>query len=196
MNRGFTLIELVISIGIFVIMSTVVVAKFGTFNTSTLLTDTAYDIALAIRQAQTYGLSVKNVAQGSQNFLLPYGMAFTAGSFSCSPSETVNNTTMVLYADVDSSGTCNIADTAISRYAIRRGGTVSSVCVGTGNACDQTVNRLSISFQRPNPEALICGVTLGVPTCNQGYGEITITGTDGATRKVGVLQNGQITVQR
>ncbi len=74
MSRGFTLIELVISIAIFVIMTALVVAKYGNFNQGALLTDTAYDIALVLHTAQSYGLSVKNAGALGRRRQFPDGL--------------------------------------------------------------------------------------------------------------------------
>ena len=64
-SGGFTLIELIVSVAIFVFMTALVVAKYGNFNQSVLMTDLAYDIALTLRTAQTYGVSVQGQAPGS-----------------------------------------------------------------------------------------------------------------------------------
>src|SRR6185369_4435025 len=76
-KRGFTLIELLISVAIFVYMTGLLVAKYGNFNQSVLLTDLAYDVALTIRTAQTYGLSVKAVNSSPSPYQYAYGVDFS-----------------------------------------------------------------------------------------------------------------------
>ncbi len=194
MNRGFT------------IMTTTIVAKYGNFNQSTLLTDTAYDIALVLRLAQTYGLSVKNAAgYTGSNFNVPYGVDFNdAGSASACGVVTTDLATMTLFADSAPVGTpdgvCTSTDANIDSYKLTRGAVISSMCVGsdvaTCHGVGNTVTRMSISYQRPNPEAVICASSGGPTTCTHTYAEVTIRGTDGSLRTVVVRQNGQVSVAR
>ncbi len=195
-NRGFTLVELLVCIGIFVFMTGLLVAKYGNFNQSVLLTDIAYDAALVVRTAQTYGLSVKgnaNVAGScNQSFQCSYGI-----HFSKSPDGNAN-TKMILYAVLPTPGNANYdyepgnTSADISTYAIRRGGTISDVCVGPSSTCTVTATTLDIVFKRPDPTAIICAGT----SCNSAYhyAKITIKGTDNSTRGVEVRNNGQISV--
>lgn len=204
MNRGFTIIELLVSVAIFVAMTSLIVAKFGNFNQSTLLTDTAYDIALVVRLAQTYGLSVRNVAQGSANFKSPYGADFDASSGGDACGGSVSNaSSLTLFADTSPAGApdgmCGASDTSVNSYAITRGAKIYNLCIGAdATSCHQsgnTVSRLDVSFQRPNPEAVMCASNGGAPTCGYTYAEATIQGSDGSTRTVVIRQNGQISVQ-
>ncbi len=207
MNRGFTVIELVVSIGIFAAMTALVVAKYGNFNQSTLLTDTAYDIALVLHTAQNYGLSVKNSGGASNPFGVPYAVSFSSlsGGITCG-SAMANSAHIVLYADSNPAGApdgvCSANDSALTTYAITRGATIlptsggggsSGLCVGNGSACSfYTVSQLDVSFTRPNPEAKICAN--GSPSSCYSYAEVTIVGTDGSTRTISIHGNGQISV--
>ena len=204
MNRGFTIIELVISVAIFVVMTALVVAKYSTFNSSTFLTDTAYDTALVIRLAQTYGLSVKNSATigGTANFATPYGVDFDTGADACGGS-TSNPAVFTLFADSNPStpdGLCGASDTSINSYTIAQGGQVSALCAGSDSANCQTsgqsMNRLAISFVRPDPSAVICGTRSGSSSCTYPYAEITLRGPDGSTRIISIRQNGQISISK
>ena len=204
MNRGFTIIELVISVAIFVSMTALVVAKYSTFNSSTFLTDTAYDTALVIRLAQTYGLSVKNsaAAGGTANFGTPYGIDFDTGADACGGS-TSNPTTFTMFADSNPStadGLCGASDTSINSYTISQGGQIIALCAGSDSAncrtSGQSMNRLDISFVRPDPSAIICGTKSGVSACTYPYAEVTLQGTDGTTRIISIRQNGQISISQ
>ncbi len=198
MNRGFTLVELVVSIAIFVFMTSLVVAKYGTFNQSTLLTDTAYDIALALRTAQTYGLSVKNI---NASFTSPYGVSFnsSASGNGCATPSSASN--LVLYADTDESSKAvtnvyDCSDTPVTSYALTRGAVISGICVGSGSSCSFSgLSALDVTFVRPNPEAVICANGSGT-SCSYTYAEVTLTGSDGSTRTIIIRQNGQIAVQQ
>ena len=159
---GFTLVEMLVTIAIFIFMTALLVAKYGSFNDTTLLTSMAYDVALTLRDAQSYGLNVQGYQSSSglgiQSFNYPYGIHFNATS--------PNNTKMTLFADsysyfVASQGfnepfgvpdgicteggfgrdmvqTCQksigaaLGDLIINVYTLTNGGHVSSLCVGSG----------------------------------------------------------------
>lgn len=200
-KRAFTLVELMVSISIFFIMTALLVAKYGNFNNSVLLTNLAYDIALTIRTAQTYGISV----QGQQNiFQYPYGVAFCVLD-SCAGGETsFGNKQIVLFADKNNSkGAYDTvggnADIEKNTYSIQRGAKIVKICSLVNGVCATNYNRAEISFQRPNPDAIICGSTSGAPNaCAAGTTldalEIVIQAPDGSTRKVDVNKVGQVSV--
>ncbi|MDB5238915.1 MAG: hypothetical protein JWO00_250 [Candidatus Parcubacteria bacterium] len=206
MNRGFTILELVVSIGIFAAMTALVVAKYGNFNQSTLLTDTAYDIALALHTAQNYGLSVKNTG-AANSFGQPYAIDFSTspGGISCG-TVTSNNKHIILYADAFPAGApdgiCGSSDGALTTYSITRGATIaptksgagSGICVGSGSTCAfYNITQLDVSFVRPNPDAKICAN--GSASSCYTYAEVIIVGTDGSTRTIAIRENGQISVK-
>jgi len=189
---GFTLIELLVSIAIFVFMTALVISRYGTFNNSTLLTNMAYDIALTMRTAQTYGLSVRTSDASSDQFLSGYGVHFDLSSAQ----------QFILFADGGPSASPNgIYDLAgdgvpVNTYSLARGATVSSMCVGRGAVCDGSgsVTVLDITFRRPDPNAIICsGGSCGSTPWNYAEIRISAAGNTG-TRTIVVRQNGQISV--
>src|SRR3989344_6847475 len=79
--RAFTLVELVVVLAIFTLISSVVLANHSRFNGSVLLGSLAYDIALSIREAQVYGLSVKqHTVAGVGQFQIGYGIHFASNN--------------------------------------------------------------------------------------------------------------------
>ena len=56
-QAGFSLVEFVVVLVIFAIMSSVSIFNYGGYRTSVQATNVSQDIALSIRQAQVYGLS-------------------------------------------------------------------------------------------------------------------------------------------
>src|SRR3989338_7579467 len=63
-NRGFTLVELLVTLSLFVVLTTIVLFSQSKFNGSILLTNLAYDVAITVRQAQTYGVNVRETSSG------------------------------------------------------------------------------------------------------------------------------------
>ncbi len=202
-TRGFTLIELVVCVAIFAMMTSLLVAKYGTFNQSVLLTDLAYDTAITIRTAQTYGLSVQSSNVGTTPFNYAYGVDFSTAA----PANI-----LTLFADTYGPATLPWSgspdgayesgagkDSLVSAYTITRGAIISAMCVSDGSDCNTgtlkaSPNVVDITFKRPNPDAVICINGIGTP-CPYAYAQITIKGTDGSTRQVIIRNTGQVSVQ-
>lgn len=191
-SRAFTLVELMVSVAIFAMMTALVVVKYGNFNQSVLLTNLAYDVAMTIRTAQAYGLSVKDPNESNQ-FKYAYGVTIGPSTNTCAGVVT-DSRNFLMFADsvIDNLCTENGSDILISTYAIKRGAVVQSVCASSNSAnCNHsTVGRLHITFKRPEPRANIC--LNG--SCNYNYAEIILRSTDNNTRKIVIRSNGQITV--
>lgn len=176
-TKGFTIIELMISVGIFAMMTSLLLAKYGNFNQGILLTNLAYDVALTIRNAQSYGLNVKSAVRNDNRFEYPYGVNFTTGK------------TFIFFADVNITPDFVYdegADINLSKTTIRTSSFIDKICVGTPTCTD--VLSLDIAFKRPNPDAIINGVTAN------SYAEIVLKASDGSTKKVIVRSTGQIAV--
>ncbi|OHA24392.1 MAG: hypothetical protein A3D50_00035 [Candidatus Taylorbacteria bacterium RIFCSPHIGHO2_02_FULL_44_12] len=187
-RRGFTLVELMVSLGIFTFMTLLLVTKYGNFNQSVLLTDLAYDVALTIRTAQTYGLSVKNAGTGTNPFQYSYGV-----DFSPETSGLNNNRVLTFFVDINGNNYYDGGDLVVSTYSIKRGAKILSVCSGSGpGSCTAPSSpaQLDVTFKRPNPDAIICAN--GV--CGSSYAMVTLEGTGGGIRTVVVRDNGQISV--
>ena len=211
MKKGFTLIELIVSIAIFAAMTALVIAKYGTFNQNTLLTNMAYDMALTIRTAQTYGLSVKSSDSNANNFSGTYGVHFDMN----------NPTQFVFYSDKNGNNVYDdTVNETITKYTLTQGAKIFSICMSTDvSACDashtagqNTSNALDIIYKRPNPDAQAYCVSSSVPTSpcsiinvvssanplnpiNSPIAVITIQSSDGTNKQIVVVRrNGQISV--
>ncbi|HTK33376.1 MAG TPA: prepilin-type N-terminal cleavage/methylation domain-containing protein [Candidatus Paceibacterota bacterium] len=196
--KGFTLIELIISIAIFAAMTALVIARYGSFNQGTLLTNIAYDMALTIRTAQTYGLSVKSADASTDNFNAAYGIDFAG-----------NDTThFTFFADISNSGSnANRYDgigsgEAITTYAITQGAKITQICLATtiDNCTGSNVlgpnDILDVTYKRPNPNAIFTVTSNGTPGLNtQPIAFITLTSADNShSEVVYIRKNGQISV--
>jgi prepilin-type N-terminal cleavage/methylation domain-containing protein len=186
-SSGFTLIELLVTLSIFAITTGIVMTSQGKFDNSVLLTNTAYDIAITLRQAQTFGVNVKEgVVEGEFN---PYGVVFDNG----------DNKRFNLFEDLggnfkhDGEFVCVDTDTeCVNSYKIKRGHKIMSICAGADAGDCGVVSTLNISFKRPNPEAII----LGDDILGNNYAKIVISSADeSATRSIIVTKVGQIYVK-
>src|SRR3989338_5083069 len=190
-NAGFTLIELVVVMGIIGVVSAVTLANNTRFGGSVLLQNLAYDIALSIRQAQVYGISVRSYGEG--NFAAYYGMHFD-----------INDATRYkLFADVSGTGIYDPGkNVSPSPYVIGRGYYIDGLCAPAGAdflSCTR-VDQLDVVFRRPEPDARITAGS-GGQTCIQNptqcreNARIIIKSPRGDTMSVLVEGTGQISVQ-
>jgi prepilin-type N-terminal cleavage/methylation domain-containing protein len=191
-NKGFTLVELMVTVGIFALMTGLLLAKYGTFNQSIILTNLAYDIALTIRNAQSYGLNVKSATRSGYDFNYPFGVHFALGQnftfFADSYSDNPNGPNYAFDSGLGK-------DILISATTIKGGSTITSICAGNDEAdCDTnagSITKLDIVFERPNPNAIIM-TNVGF---NKPYAKITLKASDGSTKKVVIRRTGQIAVE-
>jgi type II secretory pathway pseudopilin PulG len=205
MNKGFTLVELMVSVGIFIFMTVLLIVRFGNFNQSVLLTNMAYDVALVMRTAQTFGVSVKSSSETSAIFQAPYGVNFSTIT-SVGGAKDPLNSRIILFTDtyplIGPNGIYNYesgsSDDVKQGYNLARGATVSKICTGPSETnCTDLGSQatLSVTFKRPDPKAIICGMANGMTSCTPAnYAIITIKGTDSSERYVAVSQNGQISI--
>ena len=177
--KGFTLVELMVTTSIFVFITALMIVKYGSFNQGTLLTNLAYDVALTIRTAQTYGLSVQR-KDSNLEFKYAYGVNFDTN--------TLYNKQIILFIDSVIDGNYSNSTELVSTYNIKRGAKIAGFCTVTCSV-PNTTGYVNISFLRPNPDAVI---HVNGSTNNESYLKIFVQATDGSMRSVTVRQTGQI----
>lgn len=184
--RGFTLMELMVTVGVFVLLTTVAIMNFRAIDSVFVLRNVAQQVALVIRKAQISGISVQGINSGGVTVFPSYGINF----------DTSRNTSFVLFADIgvgnkllDSA--CPSAE-CVQRYLLASGYTIKSLYGNQKTSAPGVIlNRLDISFTRPNPNALIIGNT------NSAFsdGEIVIQSRTGTTKTIVIWKTGQISIQ-
>lgn len=187
---GFTLVEMLVSLGIFALITTIALTNHGRFNNTILLTNLAYETALTIRQAQAYGLGVRGAESGANRFDVGYGVHFITSS----------PASFVFFVDKGGATANRRYDSAggelIEVYTLLRGHTIKRFCGlqgGTERCSDSTFNpidSINIVFERPDPDAII--------TSSAGTlfsrARIVVAGPTGTEREVVVESTGQISV--
>lgn len=186
MARGFSLIELLVVTGIFTIITGVVLANNAQFNSSVLLGNAGYDIALSVRQAQVYGLSTQSY---SGEFQVGYGVHFQG------------NTQYLLFADLDPDRNKRYdagVDQIVQQYTLGRGHTILRFCGVRSDSTEDcsdgsaALTHLDIGFLRPNPDATVTGDS---PT-PYSTAKIVIQSRADETRTITIQSTGQISVKR
>ena len=185
-SRGFTLVELMVTIGIFTMMTGVVLSKYGTFDTNAKFANVSEDIVLALRQAQVYGVGSKAysaVCGTGSVFTCPYGVYFS----------TTGNSAIV-FADINTDRVFSAGeDAGLAGAAVNWGTSIvvdSLLC--DGGPC--ALGAAYVTFNRPNPDAFIANAA------NQAvsYGVLSIALRDtitGKTATVTIRSSGQISLQ-
>jgi len=207
-QRGFTLVEMLVVLAIIAIVTSISLFGQSTFNRSILLTDTAYEIALSLRDMQSRGLSSRSFG-GVAN--AGYGGRFTAAT----PSS------FVLFADTGGAGALtncpkgtsgqpdykpgncryDVTDGEVQTFSISNRFALSHICgtllVGGQRYCsntDATFTALDVVFLRSNTTDSIMTVQRG-GSQPLSKAEIYIRSADGvATRGICISQIGQVSV--
>ncbi|TSC70378.1 MAG: Uncharacterized protein CEO12_402 [Parcubacteria group bacterium Gr01-1014_46] len=193
LKKAFTLIELLISVSIITVILSVVLWNYGSFNDQLALSATAQELALTIREMQTYSINVKETSAGSGQFNHAYGIHFNIAS----------PYSYRLYIDSDDNGAydhksgCYTGNTeCTNRVDIRNKIKISSVC--DSSTCPPSgAAGFNVFFLRPNPDAKIYFVDssfvniLGPVT----QAKVQLTSPNGKVMYVIVESTGQISIQ-
>jgi prepilin-type N-terminal cleavage/methylation domain-containing protein len=178
-EQGFTLVELMVSVGIFSLITTIAIFSNSRFNSTVVLTNLAYEVALSVRQAQFYGITVKRSAAGA--FDSGYGVHFDAAT----------PDTYILFEDKVPQNHRYDNGEAVETYTLKKGNGIGKICVDS-NCANSSVD---ITFIRPNPDATSFYVRSAGGTGTGGTAEICVASPQGDKRKVIVESTGQISVQ-
>lgn len=189
LRAGFGLVELMVSIGIMVLVMSVVLINHNSFSRGSLLRSQAYEIALRLRETQLLAVSTRVTEGDSQ---LRYGARFS----------TASSTRFQVFAipkDVSAStygsylvGTPGVLD---SRFAVTKMTRVNSL----GAENDVLEGGVLIIFNRPNFDAEFYDPTDGSRTEYNGMTEVRLyvdsVRSPGSPRKIIITRAGQISVQ-
>lgn len=202
-NKGFTIIELIVSVTIFAFMTAFLMAKYGTFNQSILLTNLAYDVALTLRNAQSYGLNVKSRPTGGiaytegttydelkVGYQYGYGVYFEADANGSSAA----SKRMIFFADTTPNQKYDTGE-EIATYVLRNGSFVADICARNNEnqpecapeIVDNGIKKISITFKRPNPDAIFSHNPAT-------YVQLILSTSNGDTKRVIIRKTGQIAV--
>lgn len=210
-NRGVTLVELIVVVFIFTIISSITIFNYSNFRSSASIQNLADDIALSVRKAQGYAIGVR----GYNSVFSGYGIHFTLKN----RPETIysgSNKSFILFANIQNLKTYNystlnptcgnpsVENECLEILNIISNDSIVGIKIGLDNndAIEATKEgTLDIFFNRPNPEPTFCyndGVADIQDSCDYGssisYISIKIMNEDGVYKEISVWNNGQISV--
>ncbi|MBI2048691.1 MAG: hypothetical protein HYT30_02075 [Parcubacteria group bacterium] len=177
--------ELIAVTGIMVILSTILLANYNRFGGAITLRNIVYDVALSIRESQTYGISVRKFGEGAGLFGAGYGVHF----------EKTSPTQYILFGDAIEADGLYDAGESVDLLTMRGGYHIYDMCAtpAGGGADECLLDSLDVLFKRPDPDAFIRVndlSTLYQKAC------ITIESPRGDQLAVVVWLTGQISIQR
>ncbi len=178
-----------------------VLVKYQSFNGGIVLTNLAYEIALTIREAQTYGINVKGQLT---NFNLSYGVHF----------DTTTNTSFTMFADKQDisnpdpygiskgdgkyDGGSGGNDINVDTFMLKRGIVINKFCVGVSpsEVCSSSGSKLDITFNRPDPSAIIWHYDDSIGWQSYTSARIQVMATGNNAKKDIIIQStGQILIK-
>lgn len=181
LSKGFSLIEMLVVVSIFTIVTAIVLANLPSFRDKSSLDLVAQEIAIQIRGAQTYAMSTLYDVKAPETGLFAYAIVLPDGedkqSFKLRYTSSDNPSN--LYCQV-TSGDQDIKE----RYVIKGNFEIGGVCQNGTNP-----SSVSICFKRPN------GRLWSIDSNPANYSIVVWSKTDHTKKRyINVSSNGQIYV--
>lgn len=185
-------------VGIMVLITTVILVRQSRFDSSTLLRSLSYSVALTVRSAQVYGISVRGTQTAQSNCAAG---TFTNGT--CyAPAYGVyfnNSSSYLLFADNNGNGAYDASsDSVIQTYRLGAGFQISKFCgkrtTGTLHCSNDAapITWLVVYFKRPQPDALFS--SSAAESYSGAYIQVAAINDPTNTHSVSVSITGQISV--
>lgn len=175
LKSGFTMVELIVTIGIFMVLTSVVLSNYRNYDTNALFANASEDVVLALRQAQVYGVGVKRTS--GSDFGKAYGVYFDIGN------------QIKIFADLNGNGTYQPADRLVETITWKSPIAITGLTCGF-SACGGS--GLSVTFLRPNPDAIINNSSVTSATIAMWNG---VSGVGSKRSTTTISSTGQISFQ-
>lgn len=205
------MVEMTVVLAIIAVITSITISSQTGFNKTIVLANTAYDIALTMRNAQTYGIGSKNV---TTNFVTGFGLSFA------NPATPLTSFTLFadIYPDTLSGGPfchpqpvgspANAPDAhpgdcvyesgqneRQQTYTLGNNMKINKYCVKQAGvwACSPSITQLDIVFTRPNTSAVITTIPSSGPLFSITDACVQVYSPQATARSVRVTDIGQIT---
>jgi len=193
--NGFSLIELMVAVGILTLINIMIFASYPEFSQKMALKRTSEEVALVVRQAQAYALGIKRPVSGGDDYF-GFGVHFDKS----------DSKSLVLFADSDSDKTYDKGDgcsgsgtECFQEFKIGTGDYVSElqVCDSSGLCESVESGGLDIIYPRATSMASISADGDVCGSCS--YAKVTIQSPRGNGEKnkkyINIWISGQISVE-
>ena len=193
-QRGFSLIELMVAVGILTLINIMIFASYPEFSQKMALKRTSEEVALIARQAQAYALGIKRPVSSGDDYY-GFGIHFDKN----------DSKSLVLFADLDSDKTydkgdgCGGANTeCFQEFKISTGDYVSELQACDSVSCQSVGNGgLDIVYPRAT---FMASISAGGDVCGScSYAKVTIQSPRGKEEKnkkyINIWISGQISVE-
>ena len=158
LRRGFTLIEVVVVIGIMAVISSLMLSGFPKFNQRIILNREAGNLLLSLRKAQSYAMSVRefNATYTDDPFCANPPVKFPAYGVFLS---TASPSNYIIFGDASCSTKYEdfpVAE-AVETVVLERGVKLKSILGYDSGICSLgcPLNETNILFRRPGPATII-----------------------------------------
>lgn len=185
--KGFSLLELLISIGILVLVLSIVFTNQKSFNSAVLLRSQAYEIALQIRDTQFFAVSVVSDNVDYRNI---YGLHFVE-----------NSANYKIFRDDDSSLNYyfNAGEEFGKQGVVNPKFFIDEIRKVENNGSESPIPNVSVVFERPNFDARFFAGENSVLNAQAVEIDVRIKGASGngggVVRTIEITKTGQISVQ-
>jgi len=204
-SGGFALLELLVAVVLFGLIAMLVLFSYFKVSEQLFMTTFAFETALSLRQAQSYGVSVRQFGSDrSATFEAAYGIHFDAAT----------RNRFIFFADSDGNGTYTQggddssgcirggSSECVSVYRIERSNQIEKFCAkravdgvdecSTGTPTILTF--LDVIFRRPNPDAIFYTNQSQFNTLYRAA-TVHLTSPNNLARTVQVWNTGQISIK-
>ncbi|MFZ2523285.1 MAG: prepilin-type N-terminal cleavage/methylation domain-containing protein [Minisyncoccia bacterium] len=197
-KKAFTLIEIIIVVAIVTYIMSMVLFNYISFNDKLSLAAAGKELLIAVRQAQSYGINVREVTKDTGDFSRAYGIYFYPASSPSSYYIFVDKNGDELYND--SLGSCISSGECVEKVDLRNNVTMASFSlVGSNCPASNSARDLYITFRRPNPDTVVYYTNPGgkIKSCptTTNVTQIVLTSSRGTVLTISIDPTGQVSMQ-